>query len=127
MKRHLSYPLNITTREALKEIARGIPALMKLFYRLLRDENTPRHVKWWIGGSVLYLITPINLKFRNAKRFPFLLLNYVDDIMVVAGLVQRVFHDTPDVLLEKHWTHDMSLTDWQNLLFKIKTDVQNFI
>jgi len=127
MKEYLSYPLNVTTREAMKEIARGLPSLLRLFYRLLRDDLTPRRIKWWIGGSVLYLILPINLKFRNLKRFPLRLLSYVDDILVVWGMVRRIFRDTPEILLQKHWDHDKSLTEWQNYLFKVKTDIENLI
>jgi len=52
-KEKLSYPLDVTTKEALKEIARGIPNLLKLFYRLLRDDRTPREIKWWIGGLMM--------------------------------------------------------------------------
>lgn len=127
MEKELSYPLDISTKEAFKEIARGIPCLLKLFYRLLCDERTPRQIKWWIGGSALYLLLPVNLKFRNLKRFPMQLLNYADDIIVIFTVVQRIFKQTPEALLEEHWDHDLSLTDWRNLLFKIKTDIQNFI
>ncbi|MBN2781418.1 MAG: hypothetical protein JXR21_05600 [Candidatus Marinimicrobia bacterium] len=126
-EKKLSYPLDVSTKEALKEIARGIPCLLKLFYRLLRDERTPREVKWWIGGSALYLILPINLKFKKLKRFPLQVLNYIDDVVVVTTMIQRIFKNTPDELLEEHWDHDISLSDWRNLLFKIKTDIQNII
>jgi uncharacterized membrane protein YkvA (DUF1232 family) len=127
MNKNQSYPLDISTKEAMKEIARGVPCLLKLFYRLLRDERTPRAVKWWIGGTALYLILPINLKFKNLKRFPVRLLNYIDDLVVIFTMVQRIFNNTPEELLEELWDHDISLTEWQNLLFKIKTDIQNFI
>lgn len=125
MKEQLSYPLNISTKEALKEIARGIPPLLKMFYRLLRDPATPRSVKWWIGGSALYLILPVNLKFRKLKTFPLQLLNYVDDVLLIFHTVQRVIRDTPRELLEAHWEHDISLKEWRDLLFKIKVDFQN--
>ncbi|MBW6458027.1 MAG: hypothetical protein K0B52_02575 [FCB group bacterium] len=127
MNKKLSYPLDISTKEAMKEIARGIPCLLKLFYRLLRDDRTPRAVKWWIGGTALYLILPINLKFKSLKRFPVRLLNYIDDVVVIATMVQRIFNNTPEELLEELWDHDVSLSEWQSLLFKIKTDIQNFI
>jgi uncharacterized membrane protein YkvA (DUF1232 family) len=127
MNKNQSYPLDISTKEAMKEITRGIPCLLKLFYRLLRDDRTPRAVKWWIGGTALYLILPINLKFKNLKRFPVRLLNYIDDIVVIFTMIQRIFNNTPEELLEELWDHDISLTEWQNLLFKIKTDIQNFV
>lgn len=123
----LSYPLDVSTKEALKEIAKGIPALLKLFYRLLRDSRTPREVKWWIGGTALYLILPINLKFKSIKRFPLQLLNYVDDVVLIFTMVQRIFKDTPDELLNEHWQYEMSLVDWRNLLYKLKIDIKNII
>lgn len=123
----LSYPLDVSTKEALKEIAKGVPALLKLFYRLLRDSRTPREVKWWIGGTALYLVLPINLKFKSIKRFPLQLLNYVDDIVLIFTMVQRIFKDTPDELLEEHWQYEMSLVDWRNLLYKLKIDIKNII
>lgn len=125
MKKADLYPLNISTKEALKEIARGIPALLKLFYRLLRDERTPRTVKWWIGGSALYLILPLNLKFRKLKSFPLNLLNYADDVILILNTVQRVLRDTPEELLKEHWEHDRSIGEWQDLLFKIRVDMKN--
>lgn len=125
MKNPISYPLNISTKEALKEIARGIPALLKLFYRLLRDERTPRRVKWWIGGSALYLILPLNLKFRKLNNFPLNLLNYVDDIILILHTVQRVLQDTPEELLMEHWEHDYGIGEWHDLLFKIHVDIKN--
>ncbi len=123
----LSYPLEISTKEALKEIAKGVPALLKMFYRLMRDSRTPREVKWWIGGTALYLILPINLKLRSIKRFPLQLVNYVDDVILIATMVQRIFHDTPEDLLNEHWDYNMSLIDWKNLLYKIKIDIKNLI
>jgi uncharacterized membrane protein YkvA (DUF1232 family) len=123
----LSYPLDVSTKEALKEIAKGIPALLKLFYRLLRDSRTPREVKWWIGGTALYLILPINLKFKSIKRFPLQILNYVDDVVLIFTMVQRIFKDTPDELLNEHWQYEMSLVDWRNLLYKLKIDIKNII
>jgi uncharacterized membrane protein YkvA (DUF1232 family) len=123
----LSYPLDVSTKEALKEIAKGIPALLKLFYRLLRDTRTPREVKWWIGGTALYLILPINLKFKSIKRFPLQILNYVDDVVLIFTMVQRIFKDTPDELLNEHWQYEMSLVDWRNLLYKLKIDIKNII
>lgn len=126
-KNDLSYPLEVSVKEALKEIAKGIPALLKLFYRLLRDSRTPREVKWWIAGTALYLILPVNLRFKNLKRFPFQLLNYVDDVVLVATMVQRIFHDTPEELLIEHWEHSLSLEDWKNMLYKLKIDIKNLI
>ena len=126
-REELSYPLEISTKEALKEIARGIPPLLKMFYRLLRDSRTPREVKWWIGGTALYLILPINLKFKNLKRFPLQIINYVDDVILIATMIQRIFHDTPKELLNEHWDHDLSLVDWKNMLYKLKIDIKNII
>jgi uncharacterized membrane protein YkvA (DUF1232 family) len=125
MKKQPAYPLSISTKEALKEVLRGIPALIGMFYRLLRDERTPRSVKWWIGGSALYLIMPFNLKFRKLKTFPLQILNYVDDILLISHTVQRVIRDTPVELLEEHWEHDRSLSEWRDLLFKLRVDLKS--
>lgn len=123
----LSYPLEVSAKEALKEIAKGIPALLKLFYRLLRDPRTPRKVKWWIGGTALYLISPINLRFKNIKRFPFQLVNYIDDVVLIVAMIQKIFHDTPEVILHEHWDHSLSFIDWKNMLYKLKVDLKNLI
>lgn len=125
MSKQTSYPLNISTKETLKEIARGIPPFLKLLYRLMRDERTPRQIKWWIGGSALYLILPLNLKFRKLSAFPLNLLNYVDDVILILHVVQRVLRDTPEDLLEKYWEHDRSIGEWRDLLFKIRVDLKN--
>lgn len=122
-----TYPLETSTKEAFMIILKGIPALLKLLYRLLRNERTPKHIKWWIGGSALYLIVPINLKFKRFKTFPMKMVNYVDDVVVIVTVIQRVLKQTDPDLLEELWEHELSIHEWQDMLYKLKTDLSSYI
>ena len=123
----ITYPLETSTKDAFMKILKGVPALLKLLYRLLRDERTPKHIKWWIGGSALYLIVPINLKFKRFKTFPMKMVNYVDDIVVIVTVIQRVLKQTEPALLEELWDHEMSIHEWQDMLVKVKTDISSYL
>ncbi len=121
-----AYPLDISGKEALREILRGIPALTRLIWRLIRDENTPLPVKIWLGGTALYLISPFNLSAGKALPLPFRLLNRADDLILILFAILKMFEKTPFELLEKHWSHTMPLSMWQDLVFKIHTDMKQF-
>jgi uncharacterized membrane protein YkvA (DUF1232 family) len=110
----------------VREILRGIPALTKLIWRLIRDAKTPLPVKIWLGGTALYLISPFNLKAGKSLPIPFRLLNRVDDLILILFAILKVFEKTPFELLEKHWSYSMPLHLWQDLVFKIHTDMKQF-
>lgn len=120
-----AYPLDVTTKEALGHIARAMPALAKLLFRLMKDKDVPLTVKVWIGGTALYIISPINFNFSGSRIFPFKILRYLDDIALILLTLQKSFRITPWEILEKHWDYDMPLDQWNDLVFKIQTDLKS--
>ena len=120
-----AYPLDITTKEALGHITKAIPSLIKLLFRLMKDRDVPLAVKIWIGGTALYLISPINIPFAKNRIFPFKLLRYLDDIVLVLLTLQKSFRKTPWDILNKHWDYSMPLDQWNDLVFKIYTDLKS--
>ncbi|MDA3871714.1 MAG: hypothetical protein PF551_05110 [Candidatus Marinimicrobia bacterium] len=126
MKINKAYPLDVSTGEALKEIAKGIPSLLKLLFRLVKDKETPTHIKLWIVGTAIYIVSPLNLSLRAFKRFPFKIINYVDDIALILLTIQKTLYNTPKEILEKYWDHSMSIEEWTDLVFKIQSDIRTF-
>ncbi|MEA1986118.1 MAG: hypothetical protein U9N76_01350 [Candidatus Marinimicrobia bacterium] len=121
-----AYPLDISVKDALKKIAKGIPALLKLLFKLLKDKNTSLHIKLWIIGTAIYVITPLNLSFRKFKKFPFKIINYIDDIALILLTIQKTIENTPKETLDKYWDYSMSIEEWSDLIFKIQTDIKEF-
>lgn len=126
MKRNKAYPLDVSTKEALKEIVKGIPSLLKLLFRLVKDKETPIHIKLWIIGTAIYIVSPLNLSFRAFKHFPFKIINYVDNIALILLTIQKTLYNTPKEILEKYWDHSMSIEEWSDLVFKIQSDIKTF-
>lgn len=121
-----AYPLDVSLKEALLEIGKGLPALARLLWKLMRDSRTPLPVKIWIGGTALYIISPFNFKFRKGSALPFKLLNRVDDIVLILVALQKTFEKTPYELLESNWNYSMPLREWSDLVFKVQTDIKQF-
>jgi len=126
MEINKAYPLDVSTGEALKEIAKGIPSLLKLLFRLVKDKETPTHIKLWIVGTAIYIVSPLNLSFRAFKRFPFKFINYIDDIALILLTIQKTLYNTPKEILEKYWDYSMSIEEWTDLVFKIQSDIRTF-
>ncbi|MEA3500314.1 MAG: hypothetical protein U9R41_04755 [Candidatus Marinimicrobia bacterium] len=126
MKRNKAYPLDVSTSEALKEIAKGIPSLLKLLFRLVKDKETPTHIKLWIVGTAVYIVSPLNLSFRKFKKFPYKIINYVDDIALILLTIQKTLYNTPIEILGKYWDYSMSIEEWSDLVFKIQSDIKTF-
>ncbi|HDR05113.1 MAG TPA: hypothetical protein ENN84_07705 [Candidatus Marinimicrobia bacterium] len=121
-----AYPLDISGKDAVREILRGVPALIKLIWRIITDKNTALPVKIWLGGAALYLISPFNFKPAKGLPLPFRFLNRADDLILILFAVLKMFEKTPFELLEKHWSHSMPLSMWRDLVFKIYTDMKQF-
>jgi uncharacterized membrane protein YkvA (DUF1232 family) len=85
-------------REQAVALARLIPDCAVLFRRLLADERTPRNTKLLLVALVGYLLMPLDLV---PDFIP--VAGQLDDAILVALVLRRLFHATgPDVLSE-HW------------------------
>jgi len=122
-----AYPLDMTTREALGHIAAALPSLIKLLYRLIRDPQVPLAVKIWIGGTALYVISPLNFSPSRDSILPFRVLRYLDDIVLILLTLQKTFSKTPFEILQKHWDYSMPIDQWNDVVFKVYSDLKNAV
>jgi uncharacterized membrane protein YkvA (DUF1232 family) len=120
-----AYPLDATMKEALGHIAGGIPALIKLLFRLMKDRQTPVHIKIWLGGTILYLISPVNFSLKRFKRFPLKMINYLDDLALVLIVVQKILDTCPHELLDAYWDYKIPIIEWKDMIYKVRIDLQD--
>ena len=120
-----AYPLDVSAKEALNHLLKGLPSLVKLLFRLIKDSRTPLSVKIWIGGTALYILSPLNFSFGKNKILPFKILSYIDDIILILLTLQKTFKSTPYDILDKYWDYEMPIDQWNDLVFKMYTDIKS--
>jgi len=82
----------------LKSVIMLIPNFLKLLGRLFRDSRVPTTEKALLVGTIIYVISPIDL---IPDFIPF--LGEVDDLYLVALVVLRLLARTDDDVLREHW------------------------
>ena len=85
--------------DALAEGAMLVPRIGLLLARLLRDPRVPPSRKLLLGGTVIYLVSPVDL-------FPEMLpiLGWADDALLIAFAMGRMFTSVPDDVIAEHWS-----------------------
>lgn len=82
----------------LKDWFLEFPALVKLVYRLLKDDRVSTLDKAILGGIVLYILNPMDL-LPDA----ILGLGQIDDLYLIALGPLRLMHRTEEDVLREHW------------------------
>jgi len=82
----------------LKSVIMLIPNFLKLLGRLFRDSRVPTTEKALLVGTIIYVISPIDL---IPDFIPF--LGEVDDLYLVALVLLRLLARTDDDVLREHW------------------------
>ncbi|MEP7343234.1 MAG: YkvA family protein [Acidobacteriota bacterium] len=91
----------IETKQArgfLQGVIMLIPDFLKLLGRLFRDSRVPTTEKALLVGSIIYVISPIDL---IPDFIPF--IGQVDDLYLVALVLLRLLARTDDDVLRQHW------------------------
>lgn len=91
----------IETKQArgfLMSVIMLIPDFLKLLGRLFRDSRVPTTEKALLVGSIIYVISPIDL---IPDFIPF--IGQVDDLYLVALVLLRMLARTDDDVLRQHW------------------------
>ncbi len=88
-----------TVRPAVQEAALALPNMLKLIYRLLRDERIPNGTKFFAGGKAVYLVSPIDL-LPEAILGP---LGKVDDLILAAYTLDRLLKVAGPSVVAEHW------------------------
>jgi uncharacterized membrane protein YkvA (DUF1232 family) len=83
--------------EKSKKIVRAFKRELIVYQRVLRDERTPRTAKIFLGLAVGYLCMPFDL---IPDFIP--VVGYLDDIIIVPGLVYTALRFVPSELIAEH-------------------------
>lgn len=90
----------------MKELLLLLPNLALLLGRLLADPSVPGRTKVSLGVMAAYLVSPVDL---IPDFIPF--LGYLDDVILVAIVVDGLLNHLDPELLRKHWPGDPAMLD----------------
>ncbi|HET6639860.1 MAG TPA: YkvA family protein [Gemmatimonadota bacterium] len=87
-----------TARETLKELALFLPNFVILLKRLLADPRVPRKSKLVLGGTVLYLVSPLDVVPDFVPG-----LGQLDDVVVALLALHSILNRVDDEVVVEHW------------------------
>jgi uncharacterized membrane protein YkvA (DUF1232 family) len=87
-----------TARETLKELALFLPNFVILLKRLLADPRVPRKSKLVLGGTVLYLVSPLDVVPDFVPG-----LGQLDDVVVALLALHSILNRVDDEVIVEHW------------------------
>ena len=88
-------------RATLKEIARFLPNFVVLLKRLISDPRVPRKSKLVLCGTVLYLVSPIDVVPDVVPG-----LGQLDDVVVVLLALHSILNRVDHEVVVEHWPGD---------------------
>ena len=83
---------------AVEKAVSALPNLVKLGYRLMRDPRVPVKHKAFLGGSLAYLASPVDL---IPDFIPF--LGRADDLLMLAFALNAMFEAAGEAIVHEHW------------------------
>jgi uncharacterized membrane protein YkvA (DUF1232 family) len=103
----------------MKELLLFIPNLLWLLFGLLRDERVSRADKAILAGTILYVISPLDI---IPDFIPF--IGQVDDAYLIAISLIRLMNRTDGEVFREHWRGSIDLKD---LVTSISTAAEYFL
>jgi uncharacterized membrane protein YkvA (DUF1232 family) len=100
----------------LKEFVLLLPRLLKLVWNLARDPRVPPRSKallFMIGG---YVASPVDVLPDFIPG-----LGQLDDIVLIAFVLDRIINRVPEEVLAEHWTGDRDLLEVVRQILDIST------
>ncbi|HJU87645.1 MAG TPA: YkvA family protein [Gemmatimonadota bacterium] len=94
-------PSRSSARETLKELALFLPNFVVLLRRLLADPRVPRKSKLILGGTVLYLVSPLDVVPDFVPG-----LGQLDDVVVALLALHSILNRVDDEVVVEHWPGD---------------------
>ena len=91
----------VERRDRMREYALFAPRLVKLVYRLLKDERVPRRSKAVLLVVAGYLVSPIDVipdMIPGVGQF--------DDLLVAAFALDQILNRVPEHVVIEHWDGD---------------------
>ena len=83
--------------EKSKEIARSFKRELIVYQRVLRDERTPAHAKFFLGLAIGYLCMPFDL---IPDFIP--VIGHLDDAIIIPALVFAALRSLPPGIVSEH-------------------------
>ncbi|MGH7550255.1 MAG: YkvA family protein [Gemmatimonadota bacterium] len=93
-----SLPARGASRGVLRELALFLPHFLVLLKRLLGDPRVPRRSKLILGGTLLYLVSPIDVVPDFVPG-----LGQVDDLVVVLLALHNLLNHVDEKVVLEHW------------------------
>ena len=90
----------------MRELLWLLPHLAQLIVRLARDPRVSRRTKSVLAGVAVYLASPVDLV---PDFIP--LLGYLDDVLLVAIVLDGLLNHVPREVLLEHWPGDPQSLD----------------
>jgi uncharacterized membrane protein YkvA (DUF1232 family) len=87
-----------SARDTLREIALFLPNFVVLLKRLITDPRVPRKSKLILGGTVLYLVSPIDVIPDFVPG-----LGQLDDIVIALLALHSILNRVDDEVVIEHW------------------------
>lgn len=81
-----------------RAVLRLAPDVVRLVRRLVADPSVPRATRWWLGGLLVYLLSPIDL---IPDFVP--VIGYADDAIVVVIALRFAIRHAGMPAIERHW------------------------
>lgn len=101
-----SLPAPTRPRGVLRELVLFLPNFVVLLKRLLGDPRVPRRSKLLLGGTLLYLISPLDVVPDFVPA-----LGQVDDLVLVLLTLNSLLNHVDQEVVLEHWdgSHDLIL------------------
>ncbi len=113
---------NLDKRSGLRDMLLLLPDLMVLLFRLARDSRVPLGAKSLAVLGIAYVLSPVDL----IPDF-FGPIALVDDLLVVAVVLSRIFSMVHPDLVRSHWSGKgdaldavRNVTQWGERAFKLR-------
>jgi uncharacterized membrane protein YkvA (DUF1232 family) len=90
-----------SARQTLKELALFLPNFVVLLKRLLGDPRVPRKSKLMLCGTVLYLVSPVDVVPDFVPG-----LGQLDDVVVALLALHSILNRVDDEVVVEHWPGD---------------------
>jgi uncharacterized membrane protein YkvA (DUF1232 family) len=90
----------------MKELLLFIPNLLWLLFGLLRDERVSRADKAILAGTILYVISPLDI---IPDFIPF--IGQVDDIYLIAISLMRLLNRAEGDVVRDHWKGSIDIKE----------------
>ncbi len=93
-----SPPVPAGPRGVLRELALFLPHFVVLLKRLLGDSRVPRRSKLLLGGTVLYLVSPLDVIPDFVPG-----LGQLDDVVIVLLTLNHLLNRVDEEVVLEHW------------------------